>query len=114
MCIRDRYYPVKLYISKRSRGEDGMSSGFEKTVMVWAETKEASSTSESDESSTEPIGFALGENQSTPQANYNEAMNFNMNLRNLSLIHISSLTPGPQVPMKQWILKRSARSMASK
>ena len=50
--------------------------------MVWAETKEASSTSESDESSTEPIGFALGENQSTPQANYNEVMNFNMNLGN--------------------------------
>lgn len=59
-----------------------MSGEFQKTVMVWAETKEASSTSESDESSTEPIGFALGENQSTPQANYNEVMNFNMNLRN--------------------------------
>lgn len=80
--LKEGYYPVKLYISKRSRGEDGMSGDFEKTVMVWAETKEASSTSESDESSTEPIGFALGENQSTPQANYNEVMNFNMNLRN--------------------------------
>ena len=79
---KEGYYPVKLYISKRSRGEDGMSGEFQKTVMVWAETKEASSTSESDESSTEPIGFALGENQSTPQANYNEVMNFNMNLRN--------------------------------
>jgi len=80
--LKEGYYPVKLYISKRSRGEDGMSGEFQKTVMVWAETKEASSTSESDESSTEPIGFALGENQSTPQANYNEVMNFNMNLRN--------------------------------
>lgn len=76
--LKEGYYPVKLYISKRSRGEDGMSGEFQKTVMVWAETKEASSTSESDESSTEPIGFALGENQSTPQANYNEVMNFNM------------------------------------
>lgn len=74
--LKEGYYPVKLYISKRSRGEDGMSGEFQKTVMVWAETKEASSTSESDESSTEPIGFALGENQSTPQANYNEVMNF--------------------------------------
>ena len=65
--LEEGYYPVLVNISKRSVGEDDLSSEFEKTVMVWAETKSTSTTKETDEESTEPVGFALGENQSTPQ-----------------------------------------------
>lgn len=81
--LEQGYYPVLIYISKRSRGEDDLSSEFQKTVMIWAETKEASSTSSTDEGSTEPVAFALGENQSTPQGVYTEVMEFNVNMRNI-------------------------------
>lgn len=80
--LMEGYYPVLINVSKRASGEGALSSGFEKTVMVWAETKEASTTKETDEGSTEPVAFALGENQSTPQAAYQQVMNFSMNLRN--------------------------------
>lgn len=80
--LEDGYYPVLLYISKRSKGEGALSGSFQKTVMVWAEKKDSTATTETDEAGTEPVGFALGENQSTPQGNYNEVMNFTVNLRN--------------------------------
>lgn len=80
--LEEGYYPVLIYISKRSTGEDALSGEYQKTVMVWAETKESSTTKETDEESTEPVAFALGENQSTPQGLYTEVMNFNVNLRN--------------------------------
>ncbi|MCI8511430.1 MAG: hypothetical protein HFE83_05465 [Lachnospiraceae bacterium] len=79
--LKEGYYPVLICISKRSQEEDSLSSEFWKTVMVWAEIKETS-TSESSEEGTEPVGFVLGENQSTPQANYTDVMNFAVNLRN--------------------------------
>ncbi len=81
--LEQGYYPVLIYISKRSRGEDDLSGEFQKTVMIWAEPKEPSSTSSTDEGSTEPGAFALGENQSTPQGIYTDVMEFNVNMRNI-------------------------------
>ena len=60
-----------------------MSGEFAKTVMVWAEVKESTGTSESNEDASEPVAFALGENQATPSANYTEVMNFSVNMRNI-------------------------------
>ena len=77
------YYPVLLYISKRNREEDALSGEFAKTVMVWAEVKESTGTSESNEDASEPVAFALGENQATPSASYTEVMDFSVNMRNI-------------------------------
>ena len=68
--LEEGYYPILIYISKRAQGEDGMSSEYAKTIMAWIETKKTTGTSETDEDSSEPVAFALGENQSTPSANY--------------------------------------------
>lgn len=80
--LEEGYYPILIYISKRAQGEDGMSSEYVKTMMAWIETKKTTGTSETDEDSSEPVAFALGENQSTPSANYSEVMNFDVNVRN--------------------------------
>ena len=80
--LEEGYYPILIYISKRAQGEDGMSSEYAKTIMAWIETKKTTGTSETDEDSPEPVAFALGENQSTPSANYSEVMNFDVNVRN--------------------------------
>ena len=80
--LEEGYYPILIYISKRAQGEDGMSSEYAKTIMAWIETKKTTGTSEIDEDSSEPVAFALGENQSTPSANYSEVMNFDVNVRN--------------------------------
>lgn len=80
--LEEGYYPILIYISKRAQGEDGMSSEYAKTIMAWIETKKTTGTSETDENSSEPVAFALGENQSTPSANYSEVMNFDVNVRN--------------------------------
>lgn len=80
--LEEGYYPILIYISKRAQGEDGMSSEYAKTIMAWIETKKTTGTSETDEDSSEPVAFALGENQSTPSANYSEVMNFDINVRN--------------------------------
>ena len=80
--LEEGYYPILIYISKRAQGEDGMSSEYAKTIMAWIETKKTTVTSETDEDSSEPVAFALGENQSTPSANYSEVMNFDVNVRN--------------------------------
>ena len=80
--LEEGYYPILIYISKRAQGEDGMSSEYAKTIMAWIETKKTTGTSETDEDSSEPVAFALGENQSTPSANYSEFMNFDVNVRN--------------------------------
>ena len=76
------YYPILIYISKRAQGEDGMSSEYAKTIMAWIETKKTTGTSETNEDNSEPVAFALGENQPTPSANYSEVMNFDVNVRN--------------------------------
>ena len=81
--LEEGYYPILIYISKRAQGEDGMSSEYAKTIMAWIETKKTTGTSETDEDSSEPVAFALGENQSTPSANYSEVMNFDVNVRNI-------------------------------
>lgn len=80
--LEEGYYPVLIYISKRASGEGALSGQYQKTVLVWAETKDTSTTKETDEGSTEPVGFALGEGQSTPQGIYTEVMEYNVNLRN--------------------------------
>ena len=80
--LEEGYYPILIYISKRAQGEDGMSSEYAKTIMAWIETKKTTGTSETDEDSSEPVAFALGENQSSPSANYSEVMNFDVNVRN--------------------------------
>lgn len=80
--LEEGYYPILIYISKRAQGEDGMSSEYAKTIMAWIETKKTTGTSETDEDKSEPVAFALGENQSTPSANYSEVMNFDVNVRN--------------------------------
>ena len=80
--LEEGYYPILIYISKRAQGEDGMASEYAKTIMAWIETKKTTGTSETDEDSSEPVAFALGENQSTPSANYSEVMNFDVNVRN--------------------------------
>ena len=49
-----------------------MSSEYAKTIMAWIETKKTTGTSETNEDNSEPVAFALGENQSTPSANYSE------------------------------------------
>ena len=80
--LEEGYYPILIYISKRAQGEDGMSSEYAKTIMAWIETKKTTGTSETNEDNSEPVAFALGENQSTPSANYSEVMNFDINVRN--------------------------------
>ena len=80
--LGEGYYPILIYISKRAQGEDGMSSEYAKTIMAWIETKKTTGTSETNEDNSEPVAFALGENQPTPSANYSEVMNFDVNVRN--------------------------------
>ena len=80
--LEEGYYPILIYISKRAQGEDGMSSEYAKTIMAWIETKKTTETSETNEDNSEPVAFALGENQPTPSANYSEVMNFDVNVRN--------------------------------
>ena len=80
--LEEGYYPILIYISKRAQGEDGMSSEYSKTIMACIETKKTTGTSETNEDNSEPVAFALGENQPTPSANYSEVMNFDVNVRN--------------------------------
>ena len=80
--LEEGYYPILIYISKRAQGEGGMSSEYAKTIMAWIETKKTTGTSETNEDNSEPVAFALGENQPTPSANYSEVMNFDVNVRN--------------------------------
>ena len=80
--LEEGYYPILIYISKRAQGEDGMSSEYAKTIMAWIETQKTTGTSETNEDNSEPVAFALGENQPTPSANYSEVMNFDVNVRN--------------------------------
>lgn len=80
--LKEGYYPVKVNIARRAKGEDALSSEYEKTVIIWAEVKESTGTSSSDETGTEPVAFALGENQSTPTGVYKQVLDFNVNLRN--------------------------------
>ena len=80
--LEEGYYPILIYISKRAQGEDGMSAEYAKTIMAWIETKKTTGTSETNEDNSEPVAFALGENQPTPSANYSEVMNFDVNVRN--------------------------------
>ncbi|MBQ5916825.1 MAG: hypothetical protein IIW95_07485, partial [Lachnospiraceae bacterium] len=62
--------------------ETGHQREYEKTMIIWAKNKTVSDPTEKDETGTEPVAFALGENQSTPQGIYGEVMNFEINLRN--------------------------------
>ena len=80
--LSEGYYPVLFVVSVEDK--DGYRiEYFTKTVIVWAKNKTSSGTTEPDESSTEPVAFALGENQATPHGVYNDVMNFHINLRNI-------------------------------
>ncbi|MBR0306433.1 MAG: hypothetical protein IIX07_06465, partial [Lachnospiraceae bacterium] len=65
-----------------TENERGNQREYAKTMIIWAKTKTAADPTEKDETGTEPVAFALGENQSTPQGIYGEVMNFDINLRN--------------------------------
>jgi len=80
--LAEGYYPVLLQIS--TEDEDGyVTDYYYKTIIVWAKNKTTIGDSDSDENNTEPVAFALGENQPTPQGVYNEVMNFHVNMRNI-------------------------------
>lgn len=80
--LSEGYYPVLLQIS--TEDEDGyVTDYYYKTIIVWAKNKTTTGETDSDENNTEPVAFALGENQSTPQGIYNEVMNFHVNMRNI-------------------------------
>ena len=80
--LKEGYYPVLFQIA--TEDEDGyITDYYYKTMIVWAKTKTSAGTTETDEANTEPVAFALGENQSTPQGIYTEVMNFHVNLRNI-------------------------------
>ncbi len=74
--LEEAYYPVEICIATSEYNYYTM------TVIIWAQEKTSSSSSETNEADTEPVAFALGENQPTPVGNYAEVMNFSMNLRN--------------------------------
>jgi len=78
--LEEGYYPVLICVS--TEDENGHLRDYEKTMIIWAEVKATTGTTEKDETGTEPVAFALGENQPTPQGVYGEVMNFNINLRN--------------------------------
>ena len=76
--LEEGYYPVLLGLSVEDK--NGSVRDFEKTIIVWAEQKSGSTTESEEES--EPVSFALGENQPTPQGIYSQVMDFHVNMRN--------------------------------
>ncbi len=78
--LEQGYYPVLIHVL--TENERGNQREYAKTMIIWAKNKTASEPTEKDETGTEPVAFALGENQSTPQGIYGEVMNFDINLRN--------------------------------
>ncbi|MBQ2106420.1 MAG: hypothetical protein II253_05830 [Lachnospiraceae bacterium] len=78
--LEQGYYPVLIHVL--TENERGNQREYAKTMIIWAKTKTAADPTEKDETGTEPVAFALGENQSTPQGIYGEVMNFDINLRN--------------------------------
>lgn len=78
--LEEGYYPVLIHVM--TEDEQGHQREYDKTMIIWAKTKTAADPTEKDETSTEPVAFALGENQPTPQGIYGEVMNFSINLRN--------------------------------
>lgn len=79
--LDESYYPVLLEINRTLKDSESTNELW-KTAVVWAQEKSSSSSKETDEADTEPVAFALGENQSTPVGFYTEVMNFAVNLRN--------------------------------
>ena len=78
--LEEGYYPVLIHVM--TEDEQGHQREYDKTMIIWAKTKTSTEPTEKDETGTEPVAFALGENQPTPQGIYGEVMNFNINLRN--------------------------------
>ena len=79
--LEQGYYPVLINVTVEE--EDESQRDFEKTMILWAESKSSSSTEDDDdENNPEPVAFSLGENQPTPHGVYNEVMNFHINMRN--------------------------------
>ena len=80
--LKQGYYPVLFQIG--TEDEDGyVTDYYYKTVIVWAKTKTTTGDTEEDKTNTEPVAFALGESQSTPQGTYPNVMNFSINMRNI-------------------------------
>ncbi len=78
--LEEGYYPVLIHVM--TENEQGHQREYDKTMIIWAKTKTSTDPTEKDETGTEPVAFALGENQPTPQGIYGEVMNFEINLRN--------------------------------
>ncbi len=78
--LEEGYYPVLIHVM--TENEQGNQREYAKTMIIWAKNKTATDPTEKDETGTEPVAFALGENQPTPQGIYGEVMNFDINLRN--------------------------------
>ncbi|MBE5972279.1 MAG: hypothetical protein E7246_07175 [Lachnoclostridium sp.] len=78
--LEEGYYPVLIHVL--TEDEQGHQREYAKTMIIWAKTKTTTDPTEKDETGTEPVAFALGENQPTPQGIYGQVMNFEINLRN--------------------------------
>ncbi|MBR5268800.1 MAG: hypothetical protein IKU20_11525 [Lachnospiraceae bacterium] len=78
--LEQGYYPVLIHVL--TENENGNQREYAKTMFIWAKAKSATEPTEKDETGTEPVAFALGENQATPHGIYGEVMNFEINLRN--------------------------------
>lgn len=78
--LEEGYYPVLIMVSTEDKNES--LRDYEKTMIIWAETPKSTDQDDDDETGTEPVAFALGEGQPTPQGVYGEVMNFNINMRN--------------------------------
>lgn len=78
--LEQGYYPVLIRVTTEDK--DGHLDDYEKTLIIWAEKTTTDAADKEDKTGTEPVAFALGENQPTPQGVYGEVMNFGINLRN--------------------------------
>lgn len=78
--LEEGYYPVLILISTEDANES--LHDYEKTMIIWAENPDSTDKDDDSEEGTEPVAFALGENQPTPQGVYGQVMNFNINMRN--------------------------------
>lgn len=82
--LKEGYYPILIKVTAEDEEGKALTSvPYVKTLMVWAKVKTSTGTTETEEGNTEPVAFALGEGQSTPQGVYGEVMNFQVNMRNI-------------------------------
>lgn len=78
--LEEGYYPVLINVTTEM--SDEIQRDFEKTMIIWAESKTTSTDDEDNEETAEPVAFSLGEGQATPQGIYDQVMDFHINMRN--------------------------------